>query len=289
MPSTIFSLDDILASNQFELSVRAYNVCLSVDLTDTQKLLAYYKKENGFKRLRSVGKKTHEELELICKKLLLDETVERQPETTRKITLLSDVFRTQEFELSKRAYNICFVEKIIDLKQLVEFYIAKKDFSSLKNAGEKTKIELEVICNKILSDTDFLEFLFADEEEKKILQLPEIPVLSSIQNSIANLFIKKLLENLSTRTSNSLKTFLKGNITISNILVLAAENKINVKNLDNTGKKTMGEVDFFLSQIDTYGSLTILAVSHFKSKTPRSKMIKISHIKSKPFDGSHNI
>lgn len=147
-----------------ELSVRAYNICESLELITVRDLHNYIVKYGGFHNVRNCGRKTNLELLEFHKIYYIDsfdnnsesenensEIINDAPVNDSSFNLLIKV----EFEkLSVRAHNallVFFENKAPDKKAIKEYFIDQTFYpKKLRNVGMKTVIEIEEFVKKAI-------------------------------------------------------------------------------------------------------------------------------------------
>lgn len=155
--------------NQFEISVRTFNVCEKYELLEVPRLIDFYLKTEDFTLLQGAGRKTHEELVKIChfflrrqngefaENLVPPEKVEERKRisniapvnlSAHQIKVL-DAYVRQEFQkLSIRGQNALnhFFDYEISYSPIYRlFFLDEIPVTTLRNVGTKTLAEIETL------------------------------------------------------------------------------------------------------------------------------------------------
>lgn len=164
-PERIIHLNDLV--KDFDISVRTYNVCRNYDLLELPRLLDFYLKTADFTLLQGAGKKTHQELEKICRHYLRQRdgdfekpiVPQERLEERRQISIIDPVnlsaqqvnvmeaYVKQKFqELSVRSQNALshFLNYRVSYATIHRFFFFEEvPVSRLRNVGSKTLTEIE--------------------------------------------------------------------------------------------------------------------------------------------------
>src|SRR5690242_12272437 len=103
--------------DRFDISVRAYNVCVNLDLTTVNDLRTYLNKHGSFKNAKNCGDKTNDELRGIISEYGSNtnsrkvETLEIMPDLSSDLDMrVFDITANEKFDsLSVRARNSLLV------------------------------------------------------------------------------------------------------------------------------------------------------------------------------------
>lgn len=163
-------------------------------------------------------------------------------------------------KISVRTKNCCFNTSFETLFDIVEYYENGQQFSKIRNAGKKTCLELEDLCNTIIPQIESVNIECLSEYEQRLYRQNEIKNL--IKNNVTNAINKKLIvgkailsylditkrkileqkfldfiKNYSIRTKNRLKTLGFREFIISFLFV---EDNVLLK-IDGLGQKSLKE------------------------------------------------
>jgi hypothetical protein len=153
-------------------------------------------------------------------------------------------------EISVRAFNTCTDNEIETISELKEYFNTYGSFNKFRNCGKKTDSELVGIClkyfdleNQLINTIDIYSNqnicnILSNFDEKKLI--------------IVDSFIKVKFNDLSVRSSNALKRFLTGDVTIKNLEEnIFSDNYFNLNIISDIGAKSIPEIGFFLKEIRT--------------------------------------
>lgn len=148
-------------------------------------------------------------------------------------------------ELSNKSRNICSVNSIKTVYDLIEYYRENRSFRKIRSCGKKSNDELLNFC-KIFKDS----IINSPREE-------ETDYLEQLNESIENInIVKELSLSLSVRAQNIINNICNSNkITIIEALMLL---KDNPKSNRNIGQKTAEELLNFISSIISNKSQIII-------------------------------
>ena len=168
-----------IAESSHEISVRAFNICETLDLVTVRDLHDYIMKHKDFRNVRNCGSKTNKELLELHKLFYTDAFAEEAPE---KPIDKQSVISKQSFEflvsgefdrLSVRAQNALmnFMDQQLPTKEFVKENFIDRTFSpsKLRNVGRKTVIELDEFIKKLISI-----YYKADNDEISSLEIARI-------------------------------------------------------------------------------------------------------------------
>jgi len=151
--------------------------------------------------------------------------------------------------LSVRAYNVCFQNNLNDLKSILSYHSYYGTFINLRNSGIKTNQELINLCRKYQNHNDIV--LIVQEKQKSTEEI--IHNLTREQREVINSLIVLNFAFLSSRSKNALLFHLDNSLTFNNLTQkIYLNNKFAVKNMKNVGKKTIPELEIFISIIKDF-------------------------------------
>lgn len=154
-------------------------------------------------------------------------------------------------EISVRAFNTCTDNEIETISELKEYFNTYGSFKRFRNCGKKTDNELVAVC---------LEYFDIDHQSLKTIDVYSdgniVEFLSNFDEnklSIIDEFINSRIIDLSKRSSNALKKYLSGDITITNFTKKIFDNSyFNLNKIEDVGAKSIPEIGFFLKEIKTF-------------------------------------
>jgi hypothetical protein len=167
-----------------DINVRSFNICVSNELNDLEKILNYYRENKTFLNLRTCGKKSNDELITLCLKYnkRYNQTLKIKPENYL-ISIISNFSRTQREivnsfieinynNLSNRSKNSIslFLNGNLKIQNIGERILTNDKFSiqNIKNVGTKTETELNVFIDSII---EFIEKVAEVENENELIAL----------------------------------------------------------------------------------------------------------------------
>lgn len=164
---------------------------------------------------------------------------------------LSDL--SPRIDISVRAYHVCERYDLLMVKDLIAFYNREGGFLRLRNAGRKTTLELEHLCQWLLSqpDTDFDETLLADEQVQYLTWVKEVapPNLSPRQLDLLNTYVRQGCAALSARSQTALNHLTMGCLDYSTFHRFFFERQIQADQIRNVGKKSFQEINTFIERL----------------------------------------
>jgi hypothetical protein len=156
-------------------------------------------------------------------------------------------------DISTRAYNVCKKNNILALSDLLAFFIREGGFLKLRNAGRKTTEELEVICQRLLSQAtnNPIETLPLEAKNQQLSWIKEIAPsnLSEAQIQLLNAYILQWHGALTIRTQNALNNFLKDKIDYFAFHYFFFEKQIQKDKIKNVGNKSFQEIEEFVDRV----------------------------------------
>ena len=143
-------------------------------------------------------------------------------------------------QLSIRAQNVCLYNNLSQVEDILLFYEKGGSFSSLRNCGKKTILELENFVNqKVNSKIKYREKfaqILADTNKWKLLEL-------ELQNEF---------KNLSVRAKNGYFNLLESRlINHKEFIKKAIIEDYNFNDIENIGEKSSRELDIFKAFVKT--------------------------------------
>ncbi|MDX2135199.1 MAG: hypothetical protein SFV52_10440 [Saprospiraceae bacterium] len=177
-----------------------------------------------------------------------------QPNYKEGVTHLDDLLET--FEVSTRTYNVCFKYGLLELQQLITFYIKIGDFTVLHGAGRKTHEELEKICRYCLCHMNevFQKRLVPEEKLDKRGAAATIDStnLAKQKLNVLEAYVKEKFQKLSVRSQNALSQFLNYQVSYTAIHQFFFFEKVPISKLRNVGSKTITEIEVFFTDLKMY-------------------------------------
>lgn len=183
------SIDEIYKNK--EISIRTYNICRQNNLESTDKIMEYYIKHKTFINLKKVGRRTNEELKIICKKYISARLeiknieiknieIKKIKELKQKLQNLTSIQRKLicnfiEFNtnnLSVRSKNAIsnLLDNKINLENISEQILLSEtfDLNKINNIGTKCTPE---ILKYISNIRIFIDFVGQSTDENKIRKI----------------------------------------------------------------------------------------------------------------------
>ncbi len=169
-----------------EISVRSLNVCEDNGLLDLASMISYYQENKTFTNLKNCGRKSDEELTVICLKYIDKGNVEYSELVNKEnkiIILISSLTRTQievinsfietnSILLSKRSKNAItsFLNGNLKIHNICDKILAIERFNiqEIKNVGEKSVLELKHFIESII---EFIEKVAIVKNENDLIIL----------------------------------------------------------------------------------------------------------------------
>jgi hypothetical protein len=166
------------------LSVRTVNICERYGLTDLDSIISYYKVHQHFLNLQNAGRRTDQELTMLCRLYLDHELAKREEKEennephfpklatlTRLQSLAINNFVNHKFEsLSPRAQNriLPILKNDISFEKIYRYFIENKSFIeiTLPSSGVKTSQELKSYIEDIYSE--YQEILNLDPDRLRL-------------------------------------------------------------------------------------------------------------------------
>jgi len=159
---------------------------------------------------------------------------------------INEIFLKEE--ISVRAFNTCTDNEIENISELIEYYNTYGSFKHFRNCGKKTDTELISVCLKYFdckTETENTNDLFSNNNIIELLSKFDERKITIVDNFIITEFL-----NLSVRSSNALKKFLSGDISIKSIEnKIFKDNYFNINRINDIGARSIPEVGFFLKEI----------------------------------------
>ena len=188
-------LNDDYYSNESRLSVRSRNIMMRLGGVDA--MLIYFKKHGSFENVPQAGVHTNVQLSSFCNYLINNNLIQKEryfPEeqikpsyefiSKLKYAALINRYLVLKINLSVRAKNVLNQLELdhkynssdeLSAKYIKTILLEEYSYSSIRNIGEKTKNEFEVLKSEILKILDSLplddEALILIDLKTKILRL----------------------------------------------------------------------------------------------------------------------
>lgn len=202
--------------DRFDLSVRAYNVCLTLNLNDLWDLTKYYNENGGFLDAKNCGDKTNKELIYLVKENSFQSTI-NFPVNTYKLDsddqIVYNILIEEQFsKLSVRCKNAltnAFDSGVPDYDLVRTFFIDNNlTGNRLSNVGKLTNSEVESFkgyCKALLSQFEGKNFGALEKGRIRLSHLcgfkvtDETFVLEFLQNKLslvkfASTYFKELFD-----------------------------------------------------------------------------------------------
>src|SRR5690606_16097999 len=155
---------------------------------------------------------------------------------------IDEIYKNEE--ISVRSYNVCRYNGLDSIDKLIEYYLKNSSFENLRNCGRRSNEELIEICKKYHSTN-------ADITTEQTVKNPLEEILANltrIQREVINSFILVNSISLSTRSKNAISQFLGGNFSVRNFAEkILLDKKFNVATIENVGKKSIPELEVYIS------------------------------------------
>jgi len=233
------------------------HVCKQNNLLDLESILAYFQINNSFLGLDYCNKEDNQKLILLCSKyssfsIPPEQITNPQQETSFKEKKHIPNYTLEQLaeieNLGIRSQNACKYFNLDTLRDIIYFYKKNGDFLKVRNCGRKSNDELIEVCTKY--EGFFIDELITQiEKENKNPIVTKIEELKVRQKKIVNNLIISSFNDLSVRSSNALKTYLKGEINLKAFKSIFSEQNFKLTNLRNVGKKSIEELQTFLNLI----------------------------------------
>lgn len=259
-----------------DLDVRAFNI-FKYNFGNTDALLNYFRENGSFYKVRNAGSKTNIQLISLCKYLL--ENIELKSNDDAKVVddfsqipsddVIVKFYGELKSNLSVRASNILrqieddYQSNIISFVKSIA--IGNIDFLSIRNCGEKTKLELQEFSRRLKDKTELLDEIsfkseFSSFSDADYFALEELYLILKKDISIRGCNILSKLEEENSEDQNKfIKEIVSG--------------EIDFKAIRNCGEKTKQELsalakslrEFFLNSKKQYSDSTENNLIHLKT------------------------
>ena len=272
-------LEDLIYKEN--LSKRSVNVCFNQELLNLEQIVNYYLQNGSFNNLRNCGVKSDIELVKICKKYQgrTQTNTNSIPDKNIKDVSIKDLIYMEN--LSARTFKICLESELLNLSQIINFYLNQRTFSSLRSCGTKSNLELVKICKKyiehILND-NILESI----PEKDFSIVETINSLSLIQKITLNQHFEYLLSNLTTRSVNGLWSISTSH-NHKEIFEKIFSDGFNFKSIKNLGNKSIIELEKFLHDLLSFIN-TLISFKEEQLNIEYTKLIIKKSLADLPLD-----
>jgi hypothetical protein len=150
-------------------------------------------------------------------------------------------------DISVRSFNVCNDNDLKDLNAILKHYREHKTFGNLRDCGRKSNEELIRLCLTYSNEDDLSanEIVMTENLFSKIVMN-----LSNKQTEEINYSTINQSKNLSVRSLNSLRFYLRGNLDIININEKILSNgDFYIQKLRNVGKKSIPEIIQFIESL----------------------------------------
>lgn len=155
---------------------------------------------------------------------------------------IDEIYKNEK--ISIRSYHVCKYNELNSISDLKKYYYKNKSFEKLRNCGSKSNEELIEICYKY-DNGQIPTSIFRSKSLISNLKYDQIGAI--------NRFIWKCTEALSVRSKNSIRKYLKGDLSLlnfaENILFLEG---FNVRHLKNIGNKSIPELEHYISSVEKH-------------------------------------
>ena len=186
------------------LSVRSYNVCRASNLITIDLILNWYKKYGKFINIRNCGKKTSEELVVVCVKYLNFDIIN----TPTKIEL--EVGLKLINAVSVRAYNVCLYNGLDNIEALFAYYKVNGSFGKFRNCGLKTNLELVDFCRENININNEIQL---ENSESDLPNSFFFENFSLHQIVVIESYVRQELDHLNKDIVSALELYLDGPVT----------------------------------------------------------------------------
>jgi hypothetical protein len=166
-------------------------------------------------------------------------------------------------EISIRSFNTCNDNQIYSISDLIDYYLTYGTFSHFRNCGRKTNDELIRIYFKYRNyqnQIDDKANLYSNKNISQIVSRFTDNEIKQLNNYINSEFL-----NLSVRSANGLKFFLRGNISIDSIQnKVLNHNNFDINQISGIGPRSIPELGFFFKEIKRF--ILILSNDDFNNE-----------------------
>lgn len=196
------------------ISTRTYNVCKKHGLNNVTDIQNFYKQKGNFSLLHNLGKKSNEELLLICNSSqFVAKNIDSGNINDNDVLLNEnneiiniDILLTTD-RITTRTYNVCLYNDLLNNLDIVNYCRINGNFTKLRNCGK-------------FSNEQLIGIYYEEKEKFPIIEEEKINILNSLVN--LNDFQKKIIESifsnkfkkLSTRTRNSVIKALNSKLNV---------------------------------------------------------------------------
>ncbi|KUF41723.1 hypothetical protein AS361_01530 [Myroides marinus] len=195
------TIEELFLSNK--ISARSCNACIDNNLNTIDDLVGYYLENGTFDKLRKCGRRTNEELILVCKSYASSTTLKIVTKTDEREYLekiLADLNKLKRdivnnyisFSFRKmkaRGQNalLLFLDKNLKLRNISELILLNPNFnvSSLKNVGGASVEQIKFFIKDLIS---FIEHIITIDDESELINLKNSLYLKNVfsDSSIPN-------------------------------------------------------------------------------------------------------
>lgn len=201
------------------LSLRTLNICLNQSWKCLKDILIYYFTKRSFLEIRLCGKKSNEELEIICDKYFYLIENKNPSLIDTQIKQKGYLDETSFYDhVSRRTLNICFTNNLTTLSSIVKYFIFHKSFLNLNGAGPKVNVELLEICKLYKLNFDELyQYFKLNESDSLDINECRINSISELKLKLIQAEIEYFFTNLSKIGFKELKKRNSGDWSLINI------------------------------------------------------------------------
>ena len=265
-----------------EISIQAYHTCVDNNINTLLELKQFYSKYGTFENLTNCNNKSNSELLKIVIKYydFVSDSISKVNQysnfdyyfsvknfTQVQIDDLNIVISNNFSKLSIRSANAIsrFFSGPIDAERFLLNVLQHNDFNlnvlkKLDNVGAKSIPEIRAffseIKNSIILISEHIEegeFLKFDLNSKPNNFYSKIYEISDLKIQIINDYVSLIASQLSVRSKNALNLYLENKTDIYNVYEkILSKLNFDFKNIDNVGRRSLEELDFFLNKIKDF-------------------------------------
>lgn len=187
------TIEELFLSNR--ISARSFNACIDNKLNTIDDLVSYYLENGTFDKLRKCGRRTNEELILVCESYassttltIVSKTDEREylekilTELNKlKRDIVNNYISFSFRKMKARSQNalLLFLDKNLKLRNISELILLNPNFSiaSLKNVGEASEVEIKFFIKDLIS---FIEHITTIDDDSELIKLKNSLFLKTV-------------------------------------------------------------------------------------------------------------
>lgn len=154
----------------------------------------------------------------------------------------------EDRKLSVKAYNICSVNGLHTIGDLIDYYQFSKDFSVFRSCGKKTQMELSSFCenNKQLD-------IIINQKSEKSKDFQYFKSLGVNKLELLAMYVEYKVKQQEVRASNVIHSIWGNQIDLVKLMKHCCLDKgYSFKNIKNVGRKTKGQLDIFCEDICSF-------------------------------------